>query len=95
MFQEKGAIKNGWAIYKALSGAYKYAITQTFAIPTIDDAEKSKFTSSNDNDNDKNNLEESVVIEDGSLNENKIEEILGNPDESDFEALFDLGKKAG
>lgn len=86
-------IKIGWAIYKALSGAYKYAITQTFAIPTIDDAEKSKFTS--DNDNEESNLGESAIEETGTLNENKIEEILGNPDESDFEALFNLNKMAG
>lgn len=85
-------IKNGWAIYKALSGAYKYAITQTFAIPTIDDAEKSKFTADG---NESDNADEPTIVEDGSLNESKIEEILGNPDESDFEALFELGKKAG
>lgn len=85
-------IKNGWAIYKALSGAYKYAITQTFAIPTIDDAEKSKFTADG---NESDNNDETTIVEDGSLNESKIEEILGNPDESDFEALFELGKKAG
>ena len=85
-------IKNGWAIYKALSGAYKYAITQTFAIPTIDDAEKSKFTADS---NESDNIDEPTIVEEGSLNESKIEEILGNPDESDFEALFELGKKAG
>lgn len=85
-------IKNGWAIYKALSGAYKYAITQTFAIPTIDDAEKSKFTADG---NESDNTDEPTIVEDGSLNESKIEEILGNPDESDFEALFELGKMAG
>lgn len=95
MFQERDAIKNGWAIYKALSGAYKYAITQTFAIPTIDDAEKSKFTSNDDNNNEENNLEESAIAENGFLNENKIEDILGNPDESDFEALFNLNKMVG
>lgn len=84
-------IKIGWAVYKALSGAYKYAITQTFAIPTIDDAEKSKFTSSGtENDNNEN-----IITENGILNENKIDEILGSPDENDFEALFELGKMAG
>ena len=72
-------IKTGWAVYKALSGAYKYAITQTFAIPTIDDAEKSKFTSNNDNDGE-NTVDEDVITENGALNENKIEEMLGNPD---------------
>ena len=44
----EGADKEGWAVYKALSGAYKYAITQTFAIPTIDDAEKDKYTTNNE-----------------------------------------------
>ena len=44
----EGCDKEGWATYKALSGAYKYAITQTFAIPTIDDAEKDKFVSDNE-----------------------------------------------
>lgn len=84
-------IKIGWAVYKALSGAYKYAITQTFAIPTIDDAEKSKFTSSGtENDNNEN-----IITENGTLNENKIDEILGSPDENDFETLFELGKMVG
>ena len=44
----EGMDKDGWSIYKALSGAYKYAITQTFAIPTVDDAEKSKYTENTD-----------------------------------------------
>ena len=88
----EGCDKEGWAIYKALSGCYKYAITQTFAIPTIDDAEKSKFTSeSNENDNP----EEQTITEAGALNVSKIEEILGNPNESDFEAIFDLSKSVG
>ena len=47
----EGCDKDGWAVYKALSGAYKYAITQTFAIPTVDDAEKGNLTN-NDNVND-------------------------------------------
>lgn len=87
-------IKTGWAVYKALSGAYKYAITQTFAIPTIDDAEKSKFTSNNDNDGE-NTVDEDVITENGALNENKIEEMLGNPDEKTFEDIFNLGKLTG
>lgn len=85
-------IKTGWAVYKALSGAYKYAITQTFAIPTIDDAEKSKFTSNNDGEN---TVDEDVITENGALNENKIEEMLGNPDEKTFEDIFNLGKLTG
>lgn len=87
----EGYDKDGWAVYKALSGAYKYAITQTFAIPTIDDAEKSKFISEN-SEND--NTEEQTITETVALNESKIEEILGNPNESDFEAIFDLSKNA-
>lgn len=87
-------INTGWAVYKALSGAYKYAITQTFAIPTIDDAEKSKFTSNNDNDGE-NTVDEDVITENGALNENKIEEMLGNPDEKTFEDIFNLGKLTG
>ena len=47
----EGMDKDGWSIYKALSGAYKYAITQTFAIPTVDDAEKSKYTENDSNVN--------------------------------------------
>lgn len=88
----EGCDKEGWAVYKALSGAYKYAITQTFAIPTIDDAEKSKFTTE---DNENESQQEQTITETGELNESKIEEILGNPNESDFEAIFDLGKNVG
>ena len=43
----QGCDKEGGAVCKALSGAYKYAMTQTFAIPTIDDAEKDKYTTNN------------------------------------------------
>ena len=87
----EGCDKEGWAIYKALSGAYKYAMTQTFAIPTIDDAEKSKYTENNEDavDDDTN------IIAEGSLNENNIEKMLGDPDIDDFDKIFDLGEKAG
>lgn len=67
----EGCDKEGWAVYKALSGAYKYAITQTFAIPTVDDAEKDKYINSN-NDEETNNITDNVIQED-SLNETNIE----------------------
>lgn len=64
-------------------------MTQTFAIPTIDDAEKDKYSNNTE-------VEESdTVITSGSLDENNIEEIFGNPDVSDFDNIFDLGEKAG
>lgn len=85
----EGFDKDGWAAYKALSGAYKYAITQTFAIPTVDDAEKSKIT--NNNEMEKKQL----ILEDDELDENEIERILGEPTEEDFENVFGLGAKAG
>lgn len=87
----EGCDKEGWAVYKALSGAYKYAITQTFAIPTLDDAEKSKLENSEDMQNE--NVE-SQITEDGGLNESKIESILGDPSVEDFENIFALDKKA-
>ena len=83
----QGCDKDGWAVYKALSGAYKYAITQTFAIPTIDDAEKSKYTSNSDDNNENTN--------EGDLDENNIEKILGDPEIEDFNNIFDLGKVGG
>lgn len=92
-YLESGCDKEGWAVYKALSGAYKYAMTQTFAIPTIDDAEKDKYTTNNaeidsniDIDNNAN------ITQDGGLNEKNIEEILGNPDVNDFGEIFNLEK---
>ena len=64
-------------------------MTQTFAIPTIDDSEKDKYSNNTE-------VEESdTVITSGSLDENNIEEIFGNPDVSDFDNIFDLGEKAG
>lgn len=82
----EGCDKEGWAVYKALSGAYKYAITQTFAIPTIDDAEKDKYTGNfEDVDSEK-------TLQDDGLNENNIENMLGNPEISDFDKIFDLNK---
>lgn len=84
----EGCDKDGWAAYKALSGAYKYAITQTFAIPTLDDAEKSKITSNTEIN------EEQLVSENGGLDEDEIEKILGEPSEEDFESVFGLGREA-
>ena len=90
----EGADKEGWAVYKALSGAYKYAITQTFAIPTIDDAEKDKYTTNNEESNNNDTVTENVDAE-GSLDENSIDKILGDPDINDFDNIFSLGEKAG
>lgn len=84
----EGCDKEGWAVYKALSGAYKYAITQTFAIPTIDDAEKDKYTK-----NDNMESTSIIVNDEGELNENNVEKLLGNPEVSDFENIFTLGNQ--
>lgn len=85
----EGCDKEGWAVYKALSGAYKYAMTQTFAIPTIDDAEKDKYTTNNSDEDNSN------IIQDGNLDENNIEKMLGDPEISDFDNIFALGEKSG
>ncbi|MBP3254935.1 MAG: ERF family protein [Clostridia bacterium] len=89
----EGCDKEGWAVYKALSGAYKYAITQTFAIPTIDDAEKDKYSSDSENNEDVNTLENDIA--DDLLNENNVETLLGDPQVEDFENIFSLGNKVG
>lgn len=85
----EGCDKEGWAVYKALSGAYKYAMTQTFAIPTIDDAEKDKYTTTTTEDDTTNSISE------GSLDENNIEKLFGDPEVSDFDNIFSLGEKVG
>ncbi len=87
----EGCDKEGWAIYKALSGAYKYAITQTFSIPTLDDAEKSKLTNNSETENEET---EESILDGGGLNENNVERILGDPSVEDFNSLFELGGKA-
>ena len=84
-----GCDKEGWAVYKALSGAYKYAMTQTFAIPTIDDAEKDKYSINTEDENDNN------ITATESLNENSIEAMFGDPEISDFDNIFNLDEKAG
>lgn len=86
----EGMDKYGWSIYKALSGAYKYAITQTFAIPTVDDAEKSKYTENTDIQQDE--VESTSIFGNNSLNEDSIEEILGETSDEDIEKAFLLGK---
>ena len=83
----EGFDKDGWSIYKALSGAYKYAITQSFAIPTIDDAERDKYSVDNLSE-DNNNTSNAIVRE--NLNENDIDKMLGEPSDDDFEKIFDL-----
>lgn len=88
-----GCDKEGWAVYKALSGAYKYAMTQTFAIPTIDDAEKDKYiTNSSETNTDIELDNDANITQDGGLNEKNIEEILGSPDINDFGEIFNLEK---
>ena len=87
----EGADKEGWAVYKALAGAYKYAMTQLFAIPTIDDAEKDKYTTDSEQNDNNNNDENTNIQTEGSLDETNIEEILGHPEVNDFEKIFDLG----
>lgn len=82
----------GWVVYKALSGAYKYAITQTFAIPTIDDAKKEKYTTENIDNGETNN---NNVNKQGGLNESNVEKLFGDPDIDDYNSIFDLGNKAG
>jgi len=64
-------------------------MTQTFAIPTIDDAEKDKYTTNNSDEDNSN------IIQDGNLDENNIEKMLGDPEISDFDNIFALGEKAG
>ncbi len=90
----EGCDKEGWAVYKALSGAYKYAITQTFAIPTIDDAEKDKYSNNNlekdiEGEENLNNTNSEVV-----LNESNLDKMLGDPEIEDFESIFSLGNNA-
>lgn len=85
----EGCDKEGWAVYKALSGAFKYAITQTFAIPTIDDAEKDKYTENNDNSNTDTNTTDDNV-EGNLLDENNVEKMLGTPSVEDFDNIFML-----
>lgn len=83
----EGCDKEGWAVYKALSGAFKYAITQTFAIPTIDDAEKDKYTENNE----KSNIDTTDDnVEGDSLDENDVEKKLGTPSAEDFDNIFIL-----
>lgn len=82
--------KNGWAVYKALSGAYKYLLTQTFAIPTLDDAEKDRYIKQEQQDSIED--ENEAVVVGNNLNENSVNEILGNSDITDFGNIFDLGK---
>ena len=91
----EGYDKEGWAVYKALSGAYKYAITQTFAIPTIDDAEKDKYSNNNDDGNAENEDNSNNTVSETTLNESNIEKMLGDPEVEDFENIFALGNKAG
>lgn len=91
----EGADKEGWAVYKALSGAYKYAITQTFAIPTLDDAEKSKFIAESQEEQiNVNDNATAATIATNTLDENSIEEKLGETSIDDFDKIFDL-EKAG
>ena len=87
----EGYDKEGWAIGKALSGAYKYAMTQTFAIPTIDDAEKDKLNG-NIEESETPELEENIQEE--TLNEENIEKMLGEPSIDDYDNIFNLGQSA-
>lgn len=74
---------------KHFHGAYKYAITQTFAIPTIDDAERDTIEINSDKENILGETTEQQIS-----NENTIEEMLENPSVDDFDSIFKLGQKS-
>ena len=80
------SFEEGWAIYKALSGAYKYALTQSFAIPTVDDAEKTPVVQ---NLNNEENISDNNII---SLDETQIEESFGETSINEFDKIFNLNK---
>lgn len=82
----QGLDSNGWGIYKALSGAYKYALTQTFSIPTLDDAERGNLNITQENQNE-------GIVQNGSLNEKEVESIFGESSTNDIEKMFNLGEK--
>ena len=88
-------IKKVGQYIKHFRGAYKYAITQTFAIPTIDDAEKDKYSNNNDDGNAENEDNSSNTVDETTLNESNIEKMLGDPEVEDFENIFALGNRAG
>lgn len=71
---------------KHFHGAYKYAITQTFAIPTIDDAERNSIGTEIE--------KEEITIGQEIPNENTIEEMLENPSVDNFDSIFKLGQKS-
>lgn len=60
----------------------------------LDDAEKDKYTTNNEESNNNDTVTENVDAE-GSLDENSIDKILGDPDINDFDNIFSLGEKAG
>ena len=72
---------------KLYHGAYKYAITQTFAIPTIDDAEKGNVEIDNEATINEDTVEKTI------LNDENMENLIGNPSVQDFDSIFKLGNK--
>ena len=87
----KVVIKKDGQCIKRYPGAYKYAITQNFEIPTVDDSEKSKLVG---NTEENVELESEETIESQSLNEENIEEMLGEPSIDDYDNIFNLGQSA-
>lgn len=78
-------IKKVGQFIKHFLGAYKYAITQTFAIPTIDDAEKGNVVEGANENN-----EEEGIVNQKYLNDEKIEQMLENPSLENFDSIFKL-----
>lgn len=82
-----GYDEKGRAVYAALTGAYRYAMQEMFAIPVIDEIKNDKENSFEDNSENRKQQEENItndVQNDGFIGDVDIQ----NMDTEDLDKLF-------
>ncbi len=73
-----GYDEKGRAVYAALTGAYRYAMQEVFAIPVVDEIKNDNSSDTEENNEEKNNIDESQseeFINDGEIQSMQPEDL--------------------
>lgn len=73
-----GYDEKGRAVYAALTGAYRYAMQEVFAIPVVDEIKNDNSSDTEENNDDENGIDEpqsEEFINDGEIQSMQIEDL--------------------
>ena len=83
-----GYDEKGRAVFGALTGAYRYVMQQSFAIPVVDEI-RNTSSENDDNDNQDEAINNNEII---GLNENMEDIKVNTMSQDDLDAMFGLPK---